>query len=436
MAIYHFSVSSISRKSGRSVVASAAYISRSKLKDYVGWKYKNYTLYLVDKLDLIRCKELKKEVRNAIILTNDNNAYFFENGKLVKDVNQKLAIAKNIDRQRIKEVRAMQRKANPAVHVAKIIQQAIVNCSQQYRIKDYSCRKEVAYSAIFAPLGTPDWVYISEKLWNEVERVEKRVDAMLARSIIVALPSELSIEQNIEIVRKYADYELAKGLVVQVSVHYDHPLNPHAHFMVLTRAVLPQVGEYGEKFSLKRRDVQTADQLKADRKNWEVIINKVLKEAGCQDRVDCRSLKERGAGTNPNIHLGPQIPKDLAEIRHWAARGNKQCQRYLEISRDNGLKIAAKPEIGLKLITHKKAVFGFNELFDIARRHSSSSEQFYEVFERMRTHATLKTLLSTVQEWHRLFTPLFLSHSKAFLASLSLQKKIEDKKIIQISMYQ
>src|SRR5690242_11639656 len=60
-------------------------------------------------------------------------------------------------------------------------------------VRDYSRKQGVAYKEILLPEGAPDWMSDREKLWNAVERGEKRKDAQLAREFNVALPRELTL---------------------------------------------------------------------------------------------------------------------------------------------------------------------------------------------------------------------------------------------------
>ena len=43
---------------------------------------------------------------------------------------------------------------------------------------------------ILAPSHAPSWVQDREKLWNEVEKIEKQKNSQLAREINMALPKE------------------------------------------------------------------------------------------------------------------------------------------------------------------------------------------------------------------------------------------------------
>ncbi|GLS36544.1 hypothetical protein GCM10010869_21330 [Mesorhizobium tianshanense] len=52
----------------------------------------------------------------------------------------------------------------------------------------------------------------AEAFWNKVEAFEKGVDAQLAKDLTVALPLELSVEQNIALVRDFVEkHVLSKG---------------------------------------------------------------------------------------------------------------------------------------------------------------------------------------------------------------------------------
>src|SRR5271168_2281538 len=61
---------------------------------------------------------------------------------------------------------------------------------------DYTRKRGVAGSEILAPEEAPAWALDRQKLWNEVERVEKRQDAQLARDFVISLPHELDQRQR------------------------------------------------------------------------------------------------------------------------------------------------------------------------------------------------------------------------------------------------
>ena len=66
-------------------------------------------------------------------------------------------------------------------------------------VHDYTRKSGVDYSVILTPIEA-DWIADREKSWNKVEVTEKRQDAQLAREITVAIPRELTRDNQIELV--------------------------------------------------------------------------------------------------------------------------------------------------------------------------------------------------------------------------------------------
>ena len=167
---------------------------------------------------------------------------------------------------------------------------------------NYSSRqKGIVESAILRPENSPEWTAKTDTLWNEVERSEKRKDARLAREFILTLPRELSPKDNFQLSVEWAQSKLvSKGMVVEVSMH--NPKggdNPHAHVLCTMRTI------EGDKFSaIKPREWNDVEVLIDWRKSWEVAANAALEKAGRPERIDCRSLKDRGIDRIPEPKLG------------------------------------------------------------------------------------------------------------------------------------
>lgn len=65
-------------------------------------------------------------------------------------------------------------------------------------VKEYRARRDrIIFTGIFAPAAAPDWMRDRNSLWNIVEQIEHRKNSTLAREIEIALPHELTQEQNI-----------------------------------------------------------------------------------------------------------------------------------------------------------------------------------------------------------------------------------------------
>lgn len=170
------------------------------------------------------------------------------------------------------------------------------------KIFDYTRRtKGVIQSDILAPEGAPGWVHDSGQLWNKVEAGEKRVDAQLAREYILAVPKELSADAQFDLAVNWAKKELVpSGMVVELSLHHDKAgRNPHIHILCTMRKL------DGEKFSTKKpREWNDKAVLLNQRSTWADAVNAALEKAGREERVDHRSLKDRGIDRQPEPKIG------------------------------------------------------------------------------------------------------------------------------------
>lgn len=160
--------------------------------------------------------------------------------------------------------------------------------SKTREIKDYSERGGVVETLILAPPGSPDWVHDREQLWNAVEAKENRRDSRLAREIDIALPRELSKQQQSELVRDFVQTQFVdQGMVADVAIHSPSRTvrNPHVHIMLTTREITP------EGFGKKVRDWDRLDFLQETRERWQEKANLHLERAGLEARIDHRSLE-------------------------------------------------------------------------------------------------------------------------------------------------
>ncbi|MFO9661713.1 Ti-type conjugative transfer relaxase TraA [Legionella pneumophila serogroup 1] len=101
---------------------------------------------------------------------------------------------------------------------------------------DYSNRHDVIYSDILLPEGSPEAFSDREFLWNQAELAEKRCDAQVCKDIVLALPKELDLVQQIELARRFAQTHFVnKGVPADIAIHDHHDGNPHAHILITTR---------------------------------------------------------------------------------------------------------------------------------------------------------------------------------------------------------
>jgi len=193
---------------------------------------------------------------------------------------------------------------------------------------DYTRKRGVVFTEIMLPDNAPAEYQDRAVLWNAVERVEKAKNSQLAREIEIALPVELTREQNISLVREYAkEHFVSVGMCADIAIHDTDGTNPHAHIMLTMRPFKDdkswddkQKKEYlfnkdGEKQydkktkSYKCKSVPTTDwndQSRAEewREGWTKYCNDYLERHNHAERIDHRSYERQGIEQIPTIHLG------------------------------------------------------------------------------------------------------------------------------------
>lgn len=183
-------------------------------------------------------------------------------------------------------------------------------------IHKYNSKKmseDLVHSAITYKDLTLDKKERSE-IWNNAELAENRKDSRTAREYVVALPKELSTEQNIELVREFAT-ELTNKFnnVADWAIHNekDGNGNIHAHILTTTREFNPESKQLGERTAIEWNNTKcqknnvpvTQEQIKDIRKDWETIQNKHLAMAGLDLAVSCARKEDR---ETVKKHLGKE----------------------------------------------------------------------------------------------------------------------------------
>ena len=188
------------------------------------------------------------------------------------------------------------------------------------QIHDYSRKRGVVHTEILAPESAPAWVQDRATLWNTVEQAEKRKDAQLARELELALPAELSLAENRELLRGFLHTECVRhGMVADIAIHQPprggDGRNLHAHVLLTLRHL--QADGFGRKATEwnppmgKNRNgqafVQDTAPLVHLRKRWAECANHALEHAGQEQRLDHRSLQAQSLERVPQIHHGPKV---------------------------------------------------------------------------------------------------------------------------------
>ena len=195
-------------------------------------------------------------------------------------------------------------------------------------IHDYTRKSGIIHTEILLPDHAPTEYSNRAVLWNAVEKIEKAENSQLARELDIALPIELTMEQNIALAHKYVQRTfVSAGMCADLCVHDTGEGNPHFHLM-LTMRPINENGTWGGKqkkeYTLdsdgnkiydpvkrqyKCRSIPSTDwndRGNADkwRKTWEDMVNAELKRIGSDSRIDRRTYAEQGIEQIPTVHMG------------------------------------------------------------------------------------------------------------------------------------
>ena len=118
---------------------------------------------------------------------------------------------------------------------------AYLSCSRLYNDydgiqHDYTRKQGLVWQQVFLTEYAPQEWQDREKLWNAVEEVETAKDSRLAREFVVALPIELSREQQIELLQAFIREQfVSDGMCADAAIHDTDGHNPHAHILLTVR---------------------------------------------------------------------------------------------------------------------------------------------------------------------------------------------------------
>lgn len=171
----------------------------------------------------------------------------------------------------------------------------------------------------------PRWAANDPKvMWRAADKYERKNGAAY-REAIIALPAELTAEQNAALVDDIVA-KLTPGKPYQFAIHapsssLEGQTNPHLHLMTCDRTddgIERSSERFFTRYNSKRPEdggrrkasggrnrMQLRDEVIAMRKSVADTINKHLEINGHAARVDHRTLKEQGADRRAERHLGP-----------------------------------------------------------------------------------------------------------------------------------
>ena len=242
------------------------------------------------------------------------------------------------------------------------------------KVFDYSNKPGVVFSEVLLPENAPAIFAVDRNiLWDAVERKETHSAAQLAREVEVALPCEFTRQEQIDTVREYIMKNFVReGMCADWALHDKGDGNPHAHIMLIMRAIktngrwaeksrtiykldpngqkIPvidpttgqqKIGARGRK--MWQRETVPAndwnDRSKAEewRAAWAAECNRRLDR---QHQIDHRSYARQAVEQEPTIHEGYAARKmeregrvsNRCEINRETKLLNEQHSRRLEVA--------------------------------------------------------------------------------------------------------
>ncbi|MGA3417067.1 MobQ family relaxase [Lactiplantibacillus plantarum] len=213
----------------------------------------------------------------------------------------------------------------------------------------FYARSVMPESFILTPKNAPEWASDREKLWNEVERKDRRANSRYSKEFNVALPVELSEDEQKELLTKYVQENFVDdGMVADVAIHRDHPDNPHAHVMLTNRPFNPDgtwgiksrkeyiLDEKGNKTYTKsgyarNRKIWLTDWDKKEkitewRHNWATAVNQVLEAKNLPDRISEKSYEEQGIDEVATQHEGINSQKEKRQEFNQNVKQQRQAK--------------------------------------------------------------------------------------------------------------
>lgn len=172
-----------------------------------------------------------------------------------------------------------------------------------------------------------------QKFWQASD-IYERVNARVCTEIVFALPRELNLEQQQELVQSFINSTVnseRNKLPYSFAIHNDKANNnPHCH-LIFSERQLDGIERSEEQFfkransknaelggTKKTADFRDRDFIKAVRKTWSEQANFSLEKHGHTARIDERSYQEQGIDKEPRARLDRVTWQELQRLEENA----------------------------------------------------------------------------------------------------------------------
>jgi hypothetical protein len=179
--------------------------------------------------------------------------------------------------------------------------------------------------------------------WFRDRERTARANARLADRVVVALPLELSLDEQKHLLRDFLatlDPQSRCPMIYAIHARNEDAQNPHAHIMLIDadRETGKRVLMLSERKSTERL-----------REAWEQSVNRALEQKGLDVRVDRRTLAAQGIEREPEIHVGPAGSYMAARTAHERSQINNEIRErnalYDQLQAENIQLLEAEAEL-------------------------------------------------------------------------------------------
>lgn len=151
-------------------------------------------------------------------------------------------------------------------------------------------------------------------LWKNIDSRESRADSQFARLFELAIPSFLSEEESIQLIKKFSNVLVEEGMIIDCSLHNHNKKTNDFNFFDMLKAKDTQsetnqdytaflmctlrAYEKGQ-FINKNRDWNNKDKMKDWRKEWLILLNESI--------INNSSNEEDKSVWNSKLEIYPEI---------------------------------------------------------------------------------------------------------------------------------
>ena len=304
-----------------------------------------------------------------------------------------------------------------------------INREERYKNKEDLIEKRIK--------NLPEEFKNIEEFWKFCELYERK-NANLFRELEIALPKELTQEENKKLVKAFAEHLFGDDYVYNYAIHQPKDFGgepqPHVHIMFCERKLdgIKRTKEQffkqhysfnPEKSGAKKNVYWTKrEALENIRKDWEMFLNFELEKRGIE-KVSRKSLREqkRDAEANGDYEKAKRLDREPIQIE-----GSILYKKEKKLTEEEKIKkeIFKSKRILRAGSEHIKKLF--DKIKDLKEKLSKMTKEEYEILERIREiNSQINLTKSKIDDTKIENTVYNLMSNKQYYNLLNENKKIE-----------